>query len=456
MTIDVGNMSHPGSAAMRAALRRSGEATRDPQRARVLAYAGPPRTTTPVDDVSISVHESVSAIEAEWRTFAQQADCTVFQLPDWLATWQRHIGAPAGVQPAIVIGRDVDGSILFILPLAVASSGFARELTWLGSDLCDYNAPLLARHFSERIAPEQFAPLWLRRIMRGCCGSIRDGGLMSSASEKDAVAAVGAQANPAFLSLRMRLHHPLSSAHATPLDESWDTFYMRKRSSVTRRRDRTKRKRLSEIGKVEFKTHRDAPEVLAALDVLMAQKSRAFAKMGVANLFARAGYRGFYQALGAGLLSEDLVHISTVSVGDTVAAANFGLIFRGRYYHILASYSDCELSRFGPGALHQRELLNYANERGCKIFDFTNGDERYKLEWCDTADALHDHFALVGWRGSFAYLRSTMVRASKRLIKGSPMLWKACRTARAMIGRTPLAAARRDDDDQPGSGSSAH
>jgi CelD/BcsL family acetyltransferase involved in cellulose biosynthesis len=36
-----------------------------------------------------------------------------------------------------------------LLPLAV-DGGLARRLTFLGQDLCDYNAPLLARDFAAR------------------------------------------------------------------------------------------------------------------------------------------------------------------------------------------------------------------------------------------------------------------------------------------------------------------
>src|SRR5438128_1626305 len=92
-------------------------------------------------NIRLSVYDELSAIEPDWRTFEKSADCTVFQAFDWLATWQRHIGARNGIRPAIVAGRDTSGNMLFLLPLAVDPRGLARRLTWLGSELCDYNAP---------------------------------------------------------------------------------------------------------------------------------------------------------------------------------------------------------------------------------------------------------------------------------------------------------------------------
>src|SRR5262245_4727123 len=91
--------------------------------------------------INIVVHDDLTSIEPEWRRFQESADCTVFQTFDWLAAWQCHIGRLEGAVPAIVAGRRADGELLFLIPLAV-TPGLVRRLTFLGSDLCDYNAPL--------------------------------------------------------------------------------------------------------------------------------------------------------------------------------------------------------------------------------------------------------------------------------------------------------------------------
>jgi CelD/BcsL family acetyltransferase involved in cellulose biosynthesis len=97
--------------------------------------------------ITLSAHDNLAGVEQIWRAFQQTADCTPFQTFDWLSAWQRHIGALSGVTPAIVIGRRGD-EILFLLPLGVERGTFTRRLTFLGQDLCDYNAPLLAPDFA--------------------------------------------------------------------------------------------------------------------------------------------------------------------------------------------------------------------------------------------------------------------------------------------------------------------
>lgn len=379
-------------------------------------------------DVRIDVYEDLAAIERDWRAFEPQADCTVFQSFDWLAAWQRHIGVLNGVTPAIVVGRDGAGAIQILLPLAVRNAGIVRELTWLGSELCDYNAPLLAANFSAQIDAKRFMALWqdIARCLQAHPCLRYDVVDLEKMPET-----VGAQQNP--------MRHlggtmTPSGAYSTHLTGDWETFYTTKRSSATRRRDRTKRKKLSEFGAPTFVTPADASDILHTLDTLMAQKARSFAHMGVANLFAKPGHADFYRALATDPATRPLVHVSRLDVGATAAAVNLALTYRGCYYHLLASYDDGELSRFGPGAAHLHDLLHYAIDHGFKIFDFTIGDERYKRDWCDTELKLYDYIVPVTWRGALVATPMLAGQRLKRWIKQTPVVWSAFRAARAFIG----------------------
>jgi hypothetical protein len=84
--------------------------------------------------VEISIAHDLASVEAEWREFEKRADHTVFQAFDWLAAWQRHIGAREDMVPAIVLGRHVDGHLLFILPLAITRPAHRAEGAILGAD----------------------------------------------------------------------------------------------------------------------------------------------------------------------------------------------------------------------------------------------------------------------------------------------------------------------------------
>ena len=188
-------------------------------------------------DIALDIHEDLAAVEQVWRAFEKTADCTVFQTFEWLATWQRHIGAREGARPVVVVGRDPGGDVLFMLPLAIAAHRYGRVLSFLGSELCDYNAPLLAPDFTRVVADA--VPL-MRRVFAELKARF---GYDLVCFEK-MPETVGAQANP-LTKLPVMLHP--SGAYMTPLGADWEEFYGEKRSTSTRQRDRAKRKKLAKL-----------------------------------------------------------------------------------------------------------------------------------------------------------------------------------------------------------------
>ncbi len=393
---------------------------------------------TAVAAITLAVHADLAPIEQEWRRFEETAECTPFQTFDWLSAWQRHVGVLTGATPAIVIARRGE-TIAFILPLAV-QPGLTRRLTFLGGDLCDYNAPLLAPDFAA-LVPDGFAPVWrdIASLLQATPALRHDTVIFEKMP-----ATIGAQKNPL---LCLDVHLNASGAYETPLGADWEQFYTTKRSSSTRRRDRTKLKRLNEMGPVKFVNPDGSAELALTLDLLIQQKSKAFARMGVPNLFARPGYVAFYRELATSPRMRPLVHLSRLDVGPTWAALNLGLTFRDCYFHILASYDDGEVSRFGPGAAHLRELLRYAISRGLKRFDFTIGDEPYKRDWCDTEQQLFDYSAAATWRGWPAAALALAWRRIKRAIKKTEPLWNMVVRLRATMGSLRKTAPQPKSED---------
>jgi CelD/BcsL family acetyltransferase involved in cellulose biosynthesis len=326
--------------------------------------------------VELAIYDDLAAVEDTWRKFEKIADCTVFQTFDWLAAWQRHVGERCNVAPAVVVGRrGRSGEPLLLLPLGVWP-GLVRQLSWLGSDLCDYNAPLLAAGFSDSAAAGDFPALW----------------------------------GEACKMLQQRPHdrHDLivldkmpeipNGAHFATLSEDWDQFYQAKCSRATRHGDRAKRRRLGQFGEVKLVTPQQPGELSTTLEMLFAQKAKAFARMGIPDIFSRAGYREFFIDMAVNPATRGMVHVSRLDVGGIPAAINFGLIFRSTYYHLVAGYDGGELSRFGPRAAHLRELLRHAIDVGCRRFDFTIGDEPYKARWSDKTLKLYDYTRAVSAR----------------------------------------------------------
>src|SRR5437588_1642298 len=325
----------------------------------------------------------------------------------------------------IVFGR-YKNQPLFILPLAVLPFGPWRRLTWLASDLSDYNAPILDQNYQDKLPPERFPALWNDIVALLCSGLVDRIDFVEFQKMPETI---GNIRNP-FLSLPVALN--ANGAHLTSLGSSWEEFYAR-RSSATRRRDRTKLRKLASYGGISFIEPKEEKEIERTLNVLFEQKSRSLAQMGARNIFAFPGYREFFLEIATNLKLRDLIHISRLNIGATVGAVNLGLTFRGCFYHVLMSYEQGEIARFGPGTAHLRELLRRAIERGYSRFDFTIGDESYKKEWCDQELKLFDYMAATSWWGiPICFALVTWLR-TKRFIKQTPVLWRSLSLIRSLV-----------------------
>jgi CelD/BcsL family acetyltransferase involved in cellulose biosynthesis len=389
------------------------------------------------NDIVLSIHEDVAAIEPEWRGFQRRADGTVFQSCEWLATWQRHVGVRRETRPAIVIGREGSGQILFLVPLAVERCGFAWRLTWLGAGLCDYNGPLLAADFSLRVNKRRFQSLWEDILVR-----LRSHPRLrfDYIDLRQMTETVGAQPNPM---LRLGVTPHCSNGHVVTLAESWDDLYAR-RSSATRRHDRSKRQKLAGEGPINFVSATEHDQIVVTIEALMAQKARWFAEMGVRNMFERPGYRAFFLDLATSPWTRHITHVSRLDVGPVSAAINLGLTFGDCYYHVLASYDrDAPTAKFGPGAAHLHDLLRHAIRQGFRKFDFSIGEERFKYEWCDGEVRLYDHVSATTLRGLVVAAPIAIAGRNKRAVKQRPALWRAYRRARAAVGSAVLPRLRR-------------
>ena len=75
-----------------------------------------------------------------------------------------------------------------------------------------------------------------------------------------------------------------------------------------------------------------------------------------------------------------------------------------------------------------------AIDAGLRRFDFTIGDESYKLEWSDTLVTLYDHVAAATARGWPIAALTLAQHRLKRAIKQDPRVWRAFQQLRSVFG----------------------
>ncbi|MAN62206.1 MAG: hypothetical protein CMI60_09705 [Parvibaculum sp.] len=372
--------------------------------------------------VLVSVHTEFSSVEAIWRQFEKAAGCSAFQTFDFLETWYQHIGHRSKIDLQIVVVWDAGAVPLMLLPLGIMNGPFVRKLIWLGEGVNDYNAPLIAHNFSERVLPGKFSLIW--EDILSCLPDHDLVELMRQPAEVDQ------QANP-FLELPTQLN--ASGAHMTELGGDFDTYYNTKRNSKARRSLRSRRKKLEETGEIKY-VHPETDEAISAsVAKLVSLKSKSLRAMGAKDFLASPGYEDFYRALAVKSGADGVAHVSHLEVAGEYAAGSWGLIHRNRFYYVLPSYDGAKFGRYAPGVQALVETMKWAVERDVRVFDFTIGDEHYKYDWCETKIDLYDHLKARTRQGSLVILKQATFLALKRITKQTPFLWTSFTKLRSLI-----------------------
>lgn len=372
----------------------------------------------------ITIHENFETAEPVWRAFETQAAGTAFQSFDWLSAWYRHVGAGAGIVPAIaVVARQ--GETVMIAPFGIERRFGLRRLVWLGGRLADYKAPLLAPDFAERVAGEDFAALWtqIRRalpphdliVMQDQPVSLGTPG----APVANPFAATGGAPAP-------------DAAYVFDLPATFEEFSQRYRAE-TRRADRSKMRKLEAEGEVTFRFAETPEEMLAMTEEILARKAAQLAAQGISSIFDEEGYLAAWRELA--LLPEDrrLLEVAELRLDGEFLSGSVGHVRQGRNTLMVHTYDPAKLPRLSPGRLHLLKLIQSSIERGFTSYDLSVGYAAYKESFCDRPMEMRNMVAAARVQGLPAALGMRGGVALKRFIKNDPRLMGLVRKARVTL-----------------------
>ena len=173
-------------------------------------------------------------------------------------------------------------------------------------------------------------------------------------------------------------HGGAVAAPVLDLADGFDAYRQRRidsGSSMVSQIERKSRGLTRDFGPWRFEWHTDDDTVF---DTLLSWKTTQRRATRTPNVLDLEWARAFVQRLRRlddGGFSGVL---SALWVGDTLAAAHFG-IRTGRVLHYWIPAYNHELARYSPGLLALMELARAAADRGVQRIDLGAGEERYKL-----------------------------------------------------------------------------
>ena len=375
----------------------------------------------------VEVFKDMSAAEPFWRRLEDgRAFATPYQRFDFLAAWQRHVGARAGVTPFIVTGLDHAGEPLFLWPLGRAQIGPLKLVRFLGSKHANFNAGLWRR--------DVVAMMTARNIRAVFAGVAQDRHGVDLVALLDQPLIWDGIANPFGL-----LPHQASvdmSARAS-LDHATRDAINGILSPSMRSRLRGKERKLKNLAGYRYVQATTDDDVDRLLDNFLALKSTHMAAQGLGNVFAEAGVAEFLRETCHCTLADGrrLIEIHALEGGGEVLALFGTTVDDYRFSSIFNTYTLSENARHSPGLVLLMHMVTQCVARGLRSFDIGVGRAHYKSFFCREPEPLFDTFLPLTLRGRLAAAAFGAAFATKRVIKQNRTLWAAVQALRRFRAR---------------------
>lgn len=163
---------------------------------------------------------------------------------------------------------------------------------------------------------------------------------------------------------------------------------------------------LRRSGELRFETLTGAGEIRPSLDEFFAQHVSRWAERG--SLFETQANRDFYRRMIDEFDGTGLLRFSRLTLDDRLVAAHLGFLHGGCFTWYKPTF-DVTMARKSPGEVLLKATLEHARDAGAREFDFTIGDEGYKLRFATEVRRVYDlHVTHSRLRAVIQRLRSRL------------------------------------------------
>jgi CelD/BcsL family acetyltransferase involved in cellulose biosynthesis len=372
---------------------------------------------------SIDILGDLSQAETIWRGLEDQQFFTPFQRFDFLGPWQRQVGEREGFLPFIVIAYDADRRPLLLLPLALRHRHGVRTACFMGGKHATFNMALWDRDFAADATAVDLDAL---------ISAIRE------RSEADFLALNQQPLRWRDLPNPMALLPHQASANDCPLmmivpDEPPTARI----SSSFRRRLRGKERKLQTLSGYRYCVATTDAEIKRLLDWFFFIKPLRMAEQKLPNVFAEPGVEDFIRAACMAPLSSGghIIDIHALECDDEVFAIFAGVADGYRFSMMFNTYTMSENSRYSPGLILMRNILDHYAERGYRALDLGIGSDDYKRLFCKSDEPIFDCFVPLSLRGKVAAAAMSGINRAKHLVKHNQAVFYMAQRLRSALHR---------------------
>jgi CelD/BcsL family acetyltransferase involved in cellulose biosynthesis len=368
----------------------------------------------------VEILHDLAAAETIWRGFeGQQQFYTPYQRFDFLEPWQRQVGARESVQPFIVIAYDAERRPLLLLPLVLRHEHGVRVACFMGGKHATFNMALWDR---------DFAAAATRSDLDALISAIRE------QSEADVLALTQQPRHWQDLPNPMALLPNQPCANDCPLMTIVPDGPPTARISASfRRRLKGKERKLAALSGYRYCVAATDAEIKRLLDAFFRIKPLRMAEQKLPNVFAEPGVEDFIRGTCTAPLAGGghVIDIHALECDDEVIAIFAGVADGHRFSMMFNTYTMSGHSRYSPGLILMRNIVDHYAERGYRALDLGVGSDDYKRLFCKSDEPIFDSFIPLSLRGKLAAAALSGINRAKHLVKHTPSLFHAAQRLRS-------------------------
>ncbi len=373
---------------------------------------------------SIDILHDLSRAEAIWRGLEdQQHFSTPYQRFDFLEPWQRRVGEREGLLPFIVVAYDAERRPLLLLPLALGREYGIRIACFMGGKHSTFNMALWDRNFAADATAADLNTL------------------ISAIRERSGADVLALTQQP----LRWRdLPNPLALLPHQASINDCPLLTMEPSSAPAalisnsfRRRLKGKERKLQTLPGYRYSLAVTDAEIKRLLDWFFRVKPLRMAEQKLPNVFAEPAVEDFIRGACMAQLAAGghAIDIHALECDDEVIAIFAGVADGNRFSMMFNTYTMSENSRYSPGLILMRHIVDHYAGHGYRALDLGIGSDDYKRLFCKSDEPIFDSFIPLSRRGGLASSAMSVVNRVKRLVKQNQALLHVVQKLRSALRR---------------------
>jgi CelD/BcsL family acetyltransferase involved in cellulose biosynthesis len=359
----------------------------------------------------VDIVTDFGSAEHAWRALETSGQLfTAYQRFDFLQCWQRDVGARANATPLIVIAHDAERRPLLLLPLTLEKIHGFGVASFMGGKHTTFNMALWDRDFAA--------------VAR--CADIET--VIGKLRRHDAVDVLALSRQP----LRWNdVTNPLASlAHQSSVNDcpvlnmEVGAAPQALISNSLRRRLKSKESMLKTLAGYRHYVATDDADIARLLDWFFRVKPARMAQQRLPNVFAETGVADFVRnaCLARRPDGGRLIDIHALECDEEIIALYAGVADGHHFSMMFNSYTLSDHSRYSPGLLLIRNIIDHYAARGYRALDLGVGSDSYKQLFCKREEPIFDSFVPLSPRGRVAAAAMSLAARGKHLVKHNPAL----------------------------------